>query len=137
MNGKSDTTFLHREQFRGEAADFISVPDITSENLKGAYTETRMYDDVLKRVILTYTPKEDADILRQDVTIEPGAAGNDAVKTIFINYLKNEEDSTVQKRLLWEVGKRFQVVITVSRKGQPEATRIQEVWWALPARQNN
>lgn len=136
-NGASDTFFLHRDQFRAEAADFVALPDIASKNLKEDYTESRMYDDGLKRAIFTYTPKEEGEILRQDVTIEPEAEGNDAVKTIFINQLKDEADGSVQKKMLWEVGKRFQVVTTVSKKEGADATNVLEVWWTPPTRQNN
>lgn len=131
QNGQSDTVYITREQFRGEAADFLAIPDIASEKLKDDYTESRIYDDVLKRVLFSYTPnEEDAPILRQDVTIEPGAAGDDAVKTIFINQLNDYRDSSVQKKMLWEVGRRFQVVTTVSQAGNTDKTRLLEVWWA-------
>jgi hypothetical protein len=134
-NGKSDTSFIPREQFRKEAADFLTIPDIASNKLKDDYTESRIYDDLLKRVLFSYTPKEeDASILRQDVTIEPSAGGDDAVRTIFINQLNDNNDSAVQKKMLWEVGRRFQVVTTVSKKGGTDNTRTLEVWWApLPS----
>lgn len=134
-NGRSDTSFMPREQFRKEAADFLTIPDIASKKLKDDYIESRIYDDVLKRVLFSYSPKEDdAPILRQDVTIEPGAGGDDAVKTIFINQLNDFSDSTVQKKMLWEVGRRFQVITTVSRNGSADKTRTLEVWWApLPS----
>ena len=134
-NGHSDTTFLHRNQFRKEAADFLAVPDIASDKWRDEYTESRIYDDLLKRAVFSYTPKEeDAPVLRQDVTIEPSAEEGDAVRTIFINQITDAADSTVQKKMLWEVGRRFQVVTTVSRKGVPDDTRTLEVWWApLPS----
>ncbi len=128
--GRTDTTFIRREQFRSFAADFLNMPDIAASKWKDDYTESRIYDDVLKRAIFSYTPKEeDATILRQDITIEPGAAGDDAVKTIFINKLDENGDSSVQKRMLWEVGRRFQVATTVSRKGEADRSRTLEVWW--------
>lgn len=129
--GRSDTVFISREQFRKEATDFLTIPDIASHKWKDDYTESRLYDDALKRAIFSYTPKdEDAPILRQDVTIEPGAGGEDAVRTIFINRIEEKGDSSVQKKMLWEVGRRFQVVTTVSQKGKPDVNRIREVWWA-------
>ena len=132
---RSDTVVIPREQFRKEASDFLNIEDIAAKKWKDDYTESRMYDDILKRAIFSYTPTdEDAPILRQDVTIEPGAGGDDAVKTIFINKLKDGGDSTVQKKMLWEVGKRFQVVTTVSRNGMPDDNRTLEVWWgAFPS----
>ena len=130
-DNKKDTTVIPREQFRAAAADFLNIEDIASKKWRDDYTESRMYDDILKRAIFSYTPNdEDAPILRQDVTIEPGAAGDDAVKTIFINRLEEKGDSSIQKKMLWEVGRRFQVVTTVSRTGSPDENRVLEVWWS-------
>lgn len=130
-NNKKDTTPIPREQFRAAAADFLAIEDIASAKWRDDYTESRLYDDILKRAIFSYTPTtEDAPILRQDVTVAPGAAGDDAVKTIFINRLEEKGDSTIQKKMLWEVGRRFQVATTTSRKGSPDKDRVLEVWWA-------
>ncbi|OLY93772.1 hypothetical protein SAMN05444008_111209 [Cnuella takakiae] len=129
--GRSDTAFIPREQFRKEAAPFLDMEDIAGSKWRDDYTESRMFDEVLKRAVFTYTPKdEDAPILRQDITIEPGAGGNDAVKTIFINRLKEAGDSTVQQKMLWEVNRRFQVITTISRSGRPDVNRTVELWWA-------
>lgn len=136
QNGRADTTFLHRDAFRKEAADFLSIPDIASDKLKDDYTESRLYDDLLKRAVFSYSPKdEDAEVLQQDVTIEPGAsAEGDAVRTIFVNLLSEEDNRTIQKKMLWEVGRRFQIVTTTQQKGSPDENRTVEVWWApLPS----
>lgn len=127
----SDTVFIPREQFRAEAAAFLAAEDLAGKEWKDAYTESRMYDDVLQRAIFSYTPKEaDAPILRQDVTIQPGTAGGeDQVKTVFLHRITEAGDSTVQQKMLWEVDRRFQLITTVSRKGQPDRTRTEEVWW--------
>lgn len=131
QDGRSDTAFIPREQFRAEAAPFLEMEDIAGKKWRDEYNESRMFDEVLKRAVFSYTPKEeDAPILRQDITIEPGAGGNDAVKTIFINRLLDAGDSTVQQKMLWEVARRFQVVTTVSRPGRPDANRTVELWWA-------
>lgn len=130
-DSKKDTTVIPREQFRAAAADFLNIEDIASSKWRDDYTESRMYDDLLKRAIFSYTPNdEDAPILRQDVTIEPGAGGDGSVKTIFLNRLEERGDSSIQKKMLWEVGRRFQVVTTVSRNGSPGKSRVLEVWWA-------
>lgn len=129
-DGVSDTTFLHRVAFRKAAADFLAVPDIASEKWRDEYTETRHYDDMLKLAVFSYKPKdEDGPVLQQDVTIEPNATEGDAVRTIFINQIIDQGDSSVQKKMLWEVGRRFQVVTTVSRPGAADDVQTAEVWW--------
>lgn len=132
----SDTVFIPREQFRREAAPFLNIEDLAGKKWKDDYTESRMYDDVLQRAVFTYTPRQnDAPILRQDVTIQPGTAGSDdQVKTIFINRMDEAGDSTVQQKMLWEVDRRFQIITTISRKGQPDHSRTVELWWGpLPS----
>jgi hypothetical protein len=126
----TDTTFMHRNQFRSAAADFLAVPDIASDKWRDEYTETRHYDDMLKLAVFSYKPKdEDGPVLQQDVTIEPNATEGDAVHTIFINQIVDKKDSTVQKKMLWEVGRRFQIVTTVSRNGAADEVQTVEVWW--------
>lgn len=130
QGGAADTVFMHRNEFRRTAADFLAVPDIASEKWRDDYTETRHFDDMLKLAVFSYKPKdEDAPVLQQDVTIEPNATEGDAVHTIFINQILDKGDSSVQKKMLWEVGRRFQIVTTVSRNGAADEVQTVEVWW--------
>src|SRR5215217_8333358 len=52
-HGATDTTYLRREDFKTAAQDFLSLPDISSEKLRGKYTETKLYDEDLKKVVIT------------------------------------------------------------------------------------
>jgi hypothetical protein len=128
-NGRSDTTYLKREEFKLYAKDFTSIPDITSEDLKDEYTETKMYDDALQRVVFSYVPKEnDAEIQRQDITILPN--DNDSkVETIYIDWLVDDDDSLVQKKMLWRMDKKFQIITSISKLGQPERLKTVQVMW--------
>lgn len=129
-NGISDTTYIKREEFRKHAKDFLSLPDLSSDDLKDDYTETEMYDAELKSVILNYTPKEgNAEIRRQEVIIEPNEQTGDKVKTIYIDQLLDEGDSTVQKRLTWQVDQYFQVVTISQKNGAPEKVQILRLIW--------
>lgn len=131
--GIADTAYLRREDFRAAAQDFLSVPDIASKKLQKRYAETRLYDEDLKKVVLTYEPKdkEDAEgITRQDVLIEPGDAAGDRVQTIYIETLLNGGDSTVQQRLTWNVDKSFRVIRMVTKKNNPETVHTTEVTWS-------
>jgi hypothetical protein len=125
----ADTTFIKREQFKEAAKDFLSLPDITSGKLKDDYEETKLYDNDLQQAVLNYMPKDQgAEIQRQEVMIQPNPNG-DQVKSIFINLIKNDGDSTVQKVLFWQVDKRFKVVTTVHKANMPEKTQTLEVVW--------
>jgi hypothetical protein len=128
-NGRSDTTYLKREEFKLYAKDFTTIPDITSDDLKDEYTETKMYDDALQRVVLSYVPKEnDAEIQRQDITIAPNEDSS-KVETIYVDWLIDDDDSLVQKKMLWQMDKKFQVITSISKPGQPERLKTVQVMW--------
>ena len=126
----SDTVFVPREEFRQLAADFLELPDISGKQFRDKYTESEYYDDVLKKVILTYTPTEkDLELQRQEVHISPNTGEGDKINTIILNRYHANKDSTVQKRMLWQVDERFQVVTTVQKPGAPELTTTMKVIW--------
>lgn len=128
-DGVADTTYIKREDFRAEAKDFLTLPDISSDKLKQAYMQSRVYDAVLERVVLNYSPKvKGKEILQQDITIVPDDKG-DVVKTIFINQQINKGDSTIEKKMLWQVDKRFQVVTISQKANGPEQIQTLEVIW--------
>src|SRR5687768_681861 len=65
---RSDTVYLKREDFRKAASDFLTIPDISSGELKKKYKETRLFDEEIEKVIVTYETKDDeVEIRRQDI----------------------------------------------------------------------
>lgn len=126
----TDTVFVPREEFRQLAIDFLEAPDISNKNLRDKYTESEYYDDMLKKVILSYTPTEkDLELQRQEVHISPNTGEGDKISTIILNRYHANKDSTVQKRMLWQVDERFQVVTTIQKPGAPEQTTTVKVIW--------
>jgi hypothetical protein len=127
---RTDTFYIHRENFREEAKDFLSIPDISASKYRDRYTEGKTFDETTNRVMITYTPlKPEKEIIQsQEVLIKSDPAG-DKVTNIIINSVVNTKDSAVQKRLLWKVDESFQVVITKQLAGQPETTSIVKVVW--------
>jgi hypothetical protein len=125
----SDTIYLKREEFAEAAKDFLSIPDISSGELKDEYVETKLYDPDLEQVVLNYMPKKpDKEISRQEVMIKPGTDG-DKVQSIFINRIINSKDSTVQKILFWQVDKHFKVATLTQSPNSPEKKETIEVIW--------
>ena len=126
----SDTSFVPREEFRQLAKDFLDAPDLSQKEFKEKYTESEYYDDMLKKVIITYTPVEkDEELQRQEIHITPGNGDEDKISTIILNRYQANKDSTIQRRLLWQVGERFQVVTTIQKVGVPEQTSTMKVIW--------
>ncbi len=128
---RTDTIYIHREQFREAAKDFLSIPDLSSSKYEDRYTEEKQLDETLNRVILAYAPlkPEKEEIQRQEVLIKTDPSG-DKVATIIINRVINTKDSSVQKRLLWKVDESFQVVTIKQLNGQPETTSTVKVIWS-------
>lgn len=126
----NDTIYLRREEFRNEARDFLLLPDISDSRYKKRYTETRHYDPMIGRVLLTYLPvePEKEEIQRQEVLVKPDASGG-KMTNIIVHSIINTRDSLVEKRLLWLVDKSFQVIITRQLPGQPQTTSTFKVIW--------
>jgi hypothetical protein len=127
---RTDTVFMHRENFRREAEDFLAIPDITSSAFEKRYKEEKQVDEMLNRVLLIYTPlnPEKEIIQRQEVLIKPDPSG-DKVSNIIINSLINTRDSLVEKKMLWQVGESFLVTATRQLPGQTETTTTIKVIW--------
>jgi hypothetical protein len=123
-----DTTYINRENFKVEARDFLSIPDISSGDLKEDYVETKLYDADLDQVSLSYMPKGKAEITRQEVLIKPSADG-DKVTSIYINRTINEDGTSIQKIMFWQIDKRFRIVTITGRNKEPEKTVTVDVVW--------
>ncbi len=128
----SDTTHIPREEFRKEAEEFLTIPDLMEKKSGRYYREEKMYDETLGRVLLTYIPeKENLELLRQEVVIVPTFGNEDKVRSIIIEKKKDFRDSSVLKRMLWQVDESFQVVSIIEGK---DASRIitKEIIWYRP-----
>jgi hypothetical protein len=126
----SDTIFVPREEFRSLAKDFLETPDLTDKKYKNQYTEERLFDEQLNRVIISYKPQnpDREEVQKQEVLIAPGPAG-DKVNSIIIDRVINNKDSFLQKNMLWQVDKSFQVTTIAQKPGHPETTTIIKVTW--------
>ena len=125
----ADTTYLKREEFREAAKDFLTIPDITTDDLKDEYTETKLFVQDLDQVALNYMPKEpNKEITRQEVMIKANSDG-DKVQSIFINQIINNRNGSVHKILFWEVDKQFRVITLTQLPDKPETKETIEVKW--------
>ncbi len=130
VDSLSDTVYIKREEFRQYANDFLTMPDISAKKSTDDYLETKLYDEDLKMVILNYMPKDvNKEIRREEVMIEPGQQSDDKVKTIIIDQLITNKDSSIQKNMLWQVDKHFQVIKIISKINQAEKIEKLKVVW--------
>lgn len=132
---RSDTEYVKREDFRKVAQDFLTIPDITLPEYSGQYDEdTLVDDDILNRLVFVYTPikRDQSELQRQEVLISKSGI---EVKSFIIDLLKNTRDSSVQKRMLWQVDQSFQIATIVQKPNQPESVSVIRVVWNDPGNQ--
>ena len=128
----SDTTYIPREEFETVAKDFLDIPDLSDKKVANRYKEEpARYDELLNRVIITYTPlnPEKEEIKSQEILVTPNQAAGDKVNNIIIIREISNKDSFLQKRMLWQMDKSFQIVTTSQKPGKPEITTTTKVTW--------
>lgn len=126
-----DTTYIRREEFSAAAKDFLAIPDLSDKKVAKRYKEETMYDKTMNRVIITYTPEnpDKEEIQKQELLVTPDLATGDKVNNIIINRVISNRDGFMQKNMLWQMDKSFQVVTTLQKPGKPETTTTMKVGW--------
>ena len=126
----SDTIDISRNDFRSLAKDFLDLPDISEKKYKDQYEESKNYDPDLNIVSFLTLPKpaSTADIQKQEVIITPDAGGG-KIKTIYIDREWTNKDSSVTKKMIWQVDEYFQVLTLKQLPGQSETSHILKVTW--------
>jgi hypothetical protein len=126
----SDTTYIRREEFRAEAKDFLDIPDLYDQKVARRYKESILRDATINKVVITYTPEDPAaeEMQKQELLITPGAIGDKVSTVIIIRSIVNR-DSSVQKNMLWQMGKYFQVTTIRQLPGQPQTINTTRVTW--------
>ncbi|MBK7562695.1 MAG: hypothetical protein IPQ06_05415 [Chitinophagaceae bacterium] len=128
----SDTTYIPREEFEVAAADFLAIPDLSDQKVAKRYKEEpARYDELLNRVIITYTPlnPEREEIKSQELLVTPNVATGDKVNNIIILREISDRDSFLQKKMLWQMDRSFQVITTRQEPGKPEIIITTKVSW--------
>lgn len=129
----SDTTYIRNTEFRAAAKEFLEIPDLSSRKVAKRYKEEQArFDETLGRVIMSYTALNPAkeEYTSQELLIKPNVAEGDKVTNVIVTRIINNKDgSQVQKNLLWQTDKSFQVTTTSQKKGEPEKTTITKVTW--------
>jgi hypothetical protein len=128
----NDTTYLRREQFKDAASEFLALPDLTQPEYNGRFTEQNTFDESLGRVVMIYSPKDakKEEVQRQEVLIKPQpGTSEDQVTSIFININQSNKDSSIEKKMLWQVDESFQVTTIKQYPGKPEVTSTYKVSW--------
>ncbi len=128
----SDTSYIPREKFADVAKDFLDIPDLSDPKVAVRYKkEPPLMEEMMNRVIITYLPvnPEKEEVKRQELLATPRLGEEAKINNIIILREINNRDSFLQKKMLWQVGKSFQVVTTSQKPGKPEITTTIKVTW--------
>jgi hypothetical protein len=133
VDSVSDTVFIKREDFRGEAQEFLSIPDLTLGKYTSKFEENKNYDPEINRAVFSYYPKsEKQEIRRQEVTITPGSGGDDKVRNVYIEKRSVTKDSIVIKRLHWIVNESCMIITLVQKDNATDKVYRKEIIWNRP-----
>jgi hypothetical protein len=127
----SDTAYIPREEFRFVAKEFLDIPDLSAKKVARLYKEETRYDELLNRVIITYTPINpgEVEIKKQELQVTPNIATGDKVNNVLISRVINNRDGFLKKDMLWQMDKSFQIITTTQQPGQPEIITTTKVTW--------
>jgi hypothetical protein len=131
----TDTFYIRREEFRQEANEFLEILDLSLAKHANRFKEESRYDDLLKKVILTYTPLKPAqeDWQKEEIMIKPDLATGDKVTTILASKIRNNRNGLLELNLLWVMDERFQVIKTTQLPGEkPVVTTYKVIWNEQP-----
>lgn len=127
--GKTDSTWLKREDIRKEAVPFLS-PEIDSLTMHSLFTEKSFLDQTINTYTFSYDPKKELpdsiQLVHWDVYMNPQTT---SVQRI---YLVKEKDSTgksVTSQLTWMVNKWFSIrTITQNQENHPDIREEKLIW---------
>ncbi len=128
----ADTTYVARENFAALAKDFLETPDLSDKKVAKQYREDQaVVDQMLNRVILTYVPidPKKQEFKKQELVVTPVPGEDAKINNIIIIREVYSRDSFLQKKLLWQIDKSFQIVTTSQKPGQIEKTITTRVVW--------
>lgn len=127
-----DTSYIRREDFARHAAEFMDIPDISEKKFRNKYEKTETFDPDLGLALFSYSPKKSGmEIIRQDISVEPSIVEgeNSKVRSIYVERLTENADSSVLKKLFWQMDEYFQVITIVQKQDQPEKIARYKVEW--------
>jgi len=131
IDGRSDSATLTNLQAKQYAREFLELPDISKEDVRDDYEVSHLYDELQEAFIFTYQTKEDHPVRLQNITVEPemNAGGKNDIRSVYVDFWDNKNETLTIKKFLWEANKSFEVITSIEAQGQPEKTKKLRVVW--------
>ena len=127
----SDTIYIKREDFRKEAEVFLNSLDLSLQKNAKNFTQESRYDELLKKVIISYTPIDPTkqELQSEEIMVDHSLATGDKVTTILINSATTNKNGFSQYEMLWQLDKSFQITETKQKPGENPITITYKVIW--------
>lgn len=124
----NDSGYIQRDEFRKLAAEFL--PAALSDSIfKKEFKETSFIDKTTGGATFFYnTSNNDLQLRRVDVVTETTDT-YDKIKSIYLEKMYEQGDSSVTKKLFWNPEREFQVITQVSVKAEDPETELVKVVW--------
>ncbi|MEO8853915.1 MAG: hypothetical protein ABI359_09055 [Ginsengibacter sp.] len=126
-NGKTDSTWLKREDIRKNAGSFL-VPVIDSASMISLFTEKSFLDQTLNAYTFSYDPKvklpDSVHLVHWDVYMNPQT---NEISRIYL--VKENADTTTQ--LTWLVNKWYSIRTIVQPTGKKPQVKEEKMTWGL------
>lgn len=126
-----DTSYIPREDFRAAVKEFLSIPDLSDPKKAKLFMEESRYDELMKRVIISYTPtaSDKSDFERIELFVEPNLATGDKVKTILATRRKGDRNGFEQEELIWQMDRSCTRIRTTRKPAAAEETTTYKLSW--------
>jgi hypothetical protein len=129
-DGKTDTSFIKREEIRTLAADFLSLPDITQKGFAEKYTDEHLIENGQNTLSIISTAKNDELELRKQIIIVPiDELATGKVQSIYFEQYIVKDSMSIEKKLFWQIDKYFQVGKIIQSRNLPEKISSTKVTW--------
>lgn len=127
----SDTIYIPRENFRKEVSAFLNIPDLSDAKKARSFNEETRYDELLKRVIISYTPLDPINepYQRIELFVEPNLAAGDQVKTILITRRQGDRNGFEQEELIWQMDRSCTRLLITRKPGEAEQMYKEKWSW--------
>jgi hypothetical protein len=127
----ADTSYIPREDFRKEVSAFFNLPDLSDPKVAADFNEETRFDDLMKRVIISYTPADPAkqSFQRIELFVEPNLDAGDQVRTILATRRSGDRNGFEQEELIWQMDRSCTSIRTTQKPGGFEQIRTIKLSW--------
>lgn len=129
QNGKTDSTWLKREDIRKNATPFLT-PEIDSSGMYSWFKENSFLDQTINAYTFSYDPKKELPdsihLIHWDVYMNPQT---NSIQRIYMVKEKDSADQNITTQLTWLVNKWYSIRTITQIAGHKAQVRGEKMIW--------